>query len=116
MFPSIPTGHKALLTPAAMRLDPQPRPAQTGAQETGRKQIMDASRRSLVIAGAVLAGAPLAALGPAQADVKTQLIDYNADIPLEGYLAYDETTTAKRPGILVAHTRRGIQHFVREQA
>src|SRR3954454_4220125 len=76
---------------------------------------MDTSRSSLMIAGAVLAGAPLAALGPAQADVKTDLIDYNADIPLEGYLAYDDTITTKRPGILVAHTRRGIQNFVREQ-
>src|SRR3954465_12164776 len=76
---------------------------------------MDTSRRSLMIAGAVLAGGPLAAIEPAHADVKTQLVDYNADIPLEGYLAYDETITTKRPGILVAHTRRGIQDFVREQ-
>ena len=76
---------------------------------------MDPSRRSLMIAGAVLAGAPLAAIGPARADVKTQLVDYNSDIGLEGYLAYDESIQGKRPGILVAHTRRGIQNFVREQ-
>src|SRR4051794_15855302 len=76
---------------------------------------MDTTRRSLMIAGAVLAGAPPTAIEPAHADVKTQLVGYNADIPLEGYLAYDESTATKRPGILVAHTRRGIQNFVREQ-
>jgi dienelactone hydrolase len=68
-----------------------------------------------MIAGAVLAGAPLAAVEPARADIKTGLIDYNADLPLEGYLAYDESIQGKRPGILVAHTQRGIQDFVRGQ-
>jgi dienelactone hydrolase len=67
-----------------------------------------------MIAGAVLA-APLTTIEPAQAAVTTKLVDYDADIGLEGYLAYDESLPGKRPGILVAHTRRGIQDFVREQ-
>jgi dienelactone hydrolase len=77
---------------------------------------MDPSRRSLVIAGATLAGTAFATTDSAQAAVTTKLVDYNADIALEGYLAYDEARSDKRPGILVAHTRRGIQDFVREQA
>jgi len=76
---------------------------------------MDPSRRSLMIAGAALAATPLAAIETAHANVKTGLIDYAADLPLEGYLAYDESIQGKRPGILVAHTQRGIQEFVREQ-
>ena len=59
---------------------------------------MDPSRRSLMIAGAVLAATPLAAIEPAHADVKTGLIDYAADLPLEGYLAYDDAGAAKKPG------------------
>ena len=58
---------------------------------------------------------PLAAIETAHANVKTGLIDYAADLPLEGYLAYDESIQGKRPGVLVAHTQRGIQEFVREQ-
>jgi dienelactone hydrolase len=76
---------------------------------------MDPSRRSLMIAGAALAATPLAAIETAHANVKTGLIDYAADLPLEGYLAYDESIQGKRPGVLVAHTQRGIQEFVREQ-
>src|SRR5882757_5982525 len=76
---------------------------------------MNPSRRSLMIAGAAVAGASLAATVPARAAVTTKLVDYNADIGLEGYLAVDDSVQGKRPGILVAHTRRGIQDFVREQ-
>jgi dienelactone hydrolase len=76
---------------------------------------MNPSRRSLMIAGAAVAGASLAATVPARAAVTTKLVDYNADVGLEGYLAVDESVPGKRPGILVAHTRRGIQDFVREQ-
>src|SRR5438552_11294832 len=76
---------------------------------------MNPSRRSMVIAGAALAGAPFAAVDSAHATVTTRLVDYKADIGLEGYLACDEARPDKRPGILVAHTRRGIQDFVREQ-
>ena len=76
---------------------------------------MNPSRRSLMIGAAVLAGAPLTAIEPAYAAVTTKLVDYDADVGLEGYLAYDESMSGKRPGILVAHTRRGIQDFVREQ-
>src|SRR6478735_2494446 len=68
-----------------------------------------------MIAGAALAATPLAAIETAHANVKTGLIDYAADLPLEGYLAYDESIQGKRPGVLVAHTQRGIQEFVREQ-
>src|SRR5262245_65504834 len=76
---------------------------------------MNPSRRSLMIAGAAPPGAPLAATEAAHAAVTTKLVDDGADIGLEGYLAYEEAQSGKRPAILVAHTRRGIQDFIREQ-
>ena len=87
----------------------------TPGKGQGGDEKLDPSRRSLMIAGAALAATPLAAIETAHANVKTGLIDYAADLPLEGYLAYDESIQGKRPGVLVAHTQRGIQEFVREQ-
>jgi dienelactone hydrolase len=62
-----------------------------------------------------LACAWLVPPGMAGAEVRTQVVDYRSDIPLEGYLAWDDSIKDKRPGILVAHTRRGIGDFVRER-
>ena len=46
----------------------------------------------------------------AQAAVKTQYIDYmDGNTPLSGYLAYDDSFTGKRPGVLLVHYRGGLQ-------
>lgn len=48
--------------------------------------------------------------GFAQAAVKTQYIDYmDGNVPLSGYLAYDDSFTGKRPGVLLVHYRGGLQ-------
>ncbi len=46
----------------------------------------------------------------AQSAVKTQYVDYrDGDTPLSGYLAYDDSLTGKRPGVLLVHYRGGLQ-------
>jgi dienelactone hydrolase len=61
---------------------------------------------------AALAGAALVCLlqtGLAQAAIKTQWIDYKqGDTALQGYLAYDDSLTGKRPAVLLAHDRSGM--------
>jgi dienelactone hydrolase len=74
---------------------------------------MTYSRRTAI--AAIAASTVALSTEQAFADVKTELVDYTSDIPLEGYLAYDDSIKEKRPGILVAHTRRGIGDFIRER-
>jgi dienelactone hydrolase len=51
---------------------------------------------------AVLAGA-------AQAEIKTEWVAYShGGAKLKGYLAYDDATAGKRPGILMVHRRDGM--------
>ncbi len=55
--------------------------------------------------------AALAVISPsiAQAEIKTQWIDYShGDTKLKGYLAYDDAVTGKRPAVLVIHARDGM--------
>ena len=48
------------------------------------------------------AAAGLAAITPASAGIKTESFEYkDGDTVLEGFIAYDDATTAKRPGVLV---------------
>jgi dienelactone hydrolase len=48
--------------------------------------------------------------GIADAAVKTQYVDYkDGDKALKGYLAYDDSKTGKRPGVLLVHYRGGLQ-------
>ena len=47
--------------------------------------------------------------GAAQAEIKTQWVDYKeGDTALQGYLAYDDGIAGKRPGILLLHRRDGM--------
>ena len=47
--------------------------------------------------------------GAAQAEIKTQWVDYKeGDTALQGYLAYDDGISGKRPGILLLHRRDGM--------
>ena len=45
----------------------------------------------------------------AHAAIHTQTVDYKiGDATYEGFLAYDDAITGKRPGILIAHNKRGF--------
>jgi dienelactone hydrolase len=69
-----------------------------------------------VIAAFVIAVVALGA-GRAEAKVKSQLVDYkDGDQILEGYLAYDDASTAKRPGILVVHAWMGLDDNAKKRA
>jgi dienelactone hydrolase len=47
--------------------------------------------------------------GAAQAEIKTQWVDYKeGDAALQGYLAFDDSISGKRPGILLLHRRDGM--------
>jgi dienelactone hydrolase len=69
----------------------------------------------LVVAVLVCAG--ILQIGPAEAQLKTQTLDYKqADTALQGYLAYNGNVTGKRPGVLLLHRRDGMTDFTREHA
>jgi dienelactone hydrolase len=53
----------------------------------------------------------------ARADSKGTSVDYkHGDLALEGYLACDETTPEKRPGVLVVHEYWGLNDYPRRRA
>jgi dienelactone hydrolase len=67
----------------------------------------------VAVAAAVFAVAIIPAQ-PARAEVRTQIVTYSSDsVTLEGYLAYDDTLTGKRPGVLVIHEWKGITAYER---
>src|SRR5438105_15728175 len=52
-----------------------------------------------------------------QAATHTEVIEYkHGDTVLEGYLAYEDSTTDKRPGVLVVHEWTGHNPYVRKRA
>ncbi len=53
----------------------------------------------------------------ASAKVVTKPVAYeHAGVKLEGFLAYDDATSAERPGVLVVHEWWGLNAFVRSKA
>jgi dienelactone hydrolase len=57
------------------------------------------------------------AAGVAQAAVHTEVVEYkHGDTVLEGYLAYDDSSADKRPGVLVVHEWTGHNPYVRKRA
>jgi len=53
----------------------------------------------------------------AHAEVVTEAVQYQCgDTPLRGYLAYDNATTDRRPGVLVFHEWWGLNDYPRERA
>jgi dienelactone hydrolase len=69
-----------------------------------------------MFAAAVVAVAFVAA-GPAQAEMKTQWVEYShGDLKLKGYLAYDDKVTGRRPAILMIHDRAGMQPYTLKHA
>jgi dienelactone hydrolase len=52
----------------------------------------------------------------AQAAVVTKTVEYRqGDTVLEGYLAYDDAVTEKRPGVLVIHEWTGINPYIKKR-
>jgi dienelactone hydrolase len=75
-----------------------------------RQRILQACLALFIGCGA------LVPLPSAKAAIRTETITYRqGDAVLEGYLAYDDAVTEKRPGILVFHTKRGIGEFIEER-
>ena len=58
---------------------------------------------------AVLAAAFAFAAGSAQAQMKTQWVEYShGDVKLKAYMAYDDKVTGQRPAVLMIHAREGM--------
>jgi dienelactone hydrolase len=52
----------------------------------------------------------------AQAEIRTERIEYrHGDSFLEGYLAYDDSMTGKRPGVLVVHEWWGMNDYAKQR-
>src|SRR5947209_3916992 len=65
----------------------------------------------------VVIAALLALAGVAEAKVTHQLVTYKqGDATLEGYVAYDDALTGKRPGVLVVHAWMGLDDNARNRA
>jgi dienelactone hydrolase len=75
------------------------------------------TRNSSFGALAALLGAfALLAASGAGAAIRSEAVTYRqGDTVLEGYFAYDDAVTEKRPGIVVFHTKRGIGEFIEER-
>ena len=59
---------------------------------------------------AAVAAAVAFCAGAAQAEVKTQWVEYShGDMKLKGYLAYEDKISGRRPAILLIHDRAGMQ-------
>lgn len=60
---------------------------------------------------------PLLFVATARAALHTEVVEYNhGDNVLEGYLAYDDATKDKRPGVLIVHEWMGHNPYVRQRA
>jgi dienelactone hydrolase len=60
---------------------------------------------------------PAASAPPARPNVGTEELDYKSgETKLEGFLAYPEGTTDKRPGVLVVHEWWGLNDYARTRA
>jgi dienelactone hydrolase len=58
---------------------------------------------------AVLAAVFSLSAVPAQAEMKSQWVEYShGDTKLKAYMAYDDKITGRRPAVLVAHARSGM--------
>jgi dienelactone hydrolase len=58
---------------------------------------------------AIVAAAFALATGAAQAQMKTEWVEYgHGDTKLKAYMAYDDKVTGKRPAVLMIHAREGM--------
>ncbi len=68
-------------------------------------------KKAMMVLGALLTS------GAAWAAVKTERIDYkHGNTALQGYLAYDDASTAKRPGVIVVHEWKGLNDYAQKRA
>ncbi len=52
-----------------------------------------------------------------KAKIKAQALEYkHGDTPLQGYLAYDESISGKRPAVLIVHAWKGLGNFEKKVA
>ncbi len=59
----------------------------------------------------------LCGVSMATAGVKAEEVEYkHGDVVLQGFLAYDDAQTGKRPGVLIVHEWMGHSPFVRKRA
>jgi dienelactone hydrolase len=66
--------------------------------------------KRFVITAAIAAFGFMVQAGFAQAAIRTQYVDYSdGSTKLSGYLAYDDSLSGKRPGVLLVHYRGGLQ-------
>ena len=73
------------------------------------------TRRVMPVALAVELASILLGTSPATAQLKTQTVDYkHGDTALEGYIAYDNAVSGKRPGVLLIHRRDGMSDLTRK--
>jgi dienelactone hydrolase len=67
------------------------------------------------VCGLVAALAACLFAGSARAEIKTQWIDSKqGETALQGYLAYDDSVSTKRPGVLMLHRRDGMSDLTLE--
>jgi dienelactone hydrolase len=67
---------------------------------------------SLVVVPIAALFVPVAAL----AALKTQVVEYKqGNTVLEGYLAYDDAVTTRRPGVMVVHEWTGVGDYVKKR-
>ena len=53
----------------------------------------------------------------ARAEVVSEVVEYKqGDMVLEGYMAYDNAISGKRPGVLVVHEWKGVGPYVKRRA
>ncbi len=68
--------------------------------------------KKIIFLFAVLAGTAVA-----RAELRTQTVAYKeGDTTLEGWLAYDDSFTGKRPGVLVVHQWKGLGDYEKKRA
>ena len=59
----------------------------------------------------------LAGTGVAQAGIHTETVEYKqGDTTLEGFVAYDDAISGKRPGVLVVHQWLGLTDYEKHRA
>jgi len=59
----------------------------------------------------------LAGVATAESKIQGKTVEYSAQgVVMKGYLAYDENTTGKRPGVLVVHEWWGLNDYARRRA
>jgi dienelactone hydrolase len=65
----------------------------------------------------VLVSSFLISAGTLQAAVQTRVVEYrHGDTVCEGYIAWDDASSAKRPGVIVVHEWMGHNPYVRKRA